>query len=321
MRQRFSVLIAGLAAAVLLLAQGKTWTAPRTPDGNPDLQGTWSTATLTPLERPADLAGKPFFTEQEAAEYEKQFLLQANRDRRDGGADTDVGRAYNEFWFSRGSHLVASRRTSLVVDPPDGKIPPLTAEAQKRQADRAAQTSAHPFDGPEDRPLAERCILWPTAGPPMIPGGYNNNYQIVQAPGYVMILVEMIHDVRIIPTDGRPHLPPGVRQWMGDSRGRWEGDTLVVDTTNFTDKTNFRGASKDLHLTERFTRIGPETILYEFTVDDPAAFTRTWKAEIPMQKTQESILEYACNEGNYAMAGVLGGARAEEKKAPEKAAK
>jgi hypothetical protein len=321
MRQRFSVLIAGLAAAVLLLAQGKTWTAPRTPDGNPDLQGTWSTATLTPLERPADLAGKPFFTEQEAAEYEKQFLLQANRDRRDGGADTDVGRAYNEFWFSRGSHLVASRRTSLVVDPPDGKIPPLTAEAQKRQADRAAQTSAHPFDGPEGRPLAERCILWPTAGPPMIPGGYNNNYQIVQAPGYVMILVEMIHDVRIIPTDGRPHLPPGVRQWMGDSRGRWEGDTLVVDTTNFTDKTNFRGASKDLHLTERFTRIGPETILYEFTVDDPAAFTRTWKAEIPMQKTQESILEYACNEGNYAMAGVLGGARAEEKKAPEKAAK
>jgi hypothetical protein len=321
MRQRFSVLIAGLAAAVLLLAQGKTWTPPRTPDGNPDLQGTWSTATLTPLERPADLAGKQFFTEQEAAEYEKQFLLQANRDRRDGGADTDVGRAYNEFWFSRGSHLVASRRTSLVVDPPDGKIPPLTAEAQKRQADRAAQTSAHSFDGPEDRPLAERCILWPTAGPPMIPGGYNNNYQIVQAPGYVMILVEMIHDVRIIPTDGRPHLAPGVRQWMGDSRGRWEGDTLVVDTTNFTDKTNFRGASKDLHLTERFTRVGPETILYEFTVDDPAAFTRTWKAEIPMQKTQESILEYACNEGNYAMSGVLGGARAEEKKAPEKAAK
>jgi hypothetical protein len=321
MRQRLSVFIVGLATGGLLLAQGKTWTPPRTPDGNPDLQGTWSTATLTPLERPAELAGKQFFTEQEAAEYEKQFLQQANRDRRDGGADTDVGRAYNEFWFSRGSHLVASRRTSLIVDPPDGKIPPLTAEAQKRQADRAAQTAAHAFDGPEYRPLAERCILWPTAGPPMIPGGYNNNYQIVQAPGYVMILVEMIHDVRLIPTDGHPHLPPDVRQWMGDSRGRWEGNTLVVDTTNFTDKTNFRGASKDLHLIERFTRVSPETILYEFTVDDPAAFRKSWKAEIPMQKTQEPILEYACNEGNYAMAGVLGGARAEEKKAAVKAAK
>jgi hypothetical protein len=321
MRQRFSVLIVGLAAGVLLLAQGKTWTPPRTPDGQPDLEGTWSTATLTPLERPAELAGKPFFTEREAAEYEKQFLQQANRDRRDGAADTDVGRAYNEFWFSRGSHLVASRRTSLIVDPPDGKIPTLTAEAQKRQAGRAAQTSVHPFDGPEDRPLAERCILWPTAGPPMIPGGYNNNYQIVQAPGYVMILVEMIHDVRIIPTDGRPHLPPEVRQWMGDSRGGWEGNTLVVDTTNFTGNTNFRGASKDLHLIERFTRVSPETILYEFTVDDPAAFTRSWKAEIPMQMTQEPILEYACNEGNYAMSGVLGGARAEEKMAAEKAPK
>jgi len=319
MRRRFSVLVVGLAAGGLLLAQAKTWTPPRTPDGNPDLQGTWSTATLTPLERPAALGGKQFFTEQEAAEYEKQFLLQANRDRRDGGADTDVGRAYNEFWFSRGSHLVASGRTSLIVDPPDGKIPPLTAEAQKRQADRAAQTAAHAFDGPEYRPLAERCILWPTAGPPMLPGGYNNNYQIVQAPGYVTILVEMIHDVRIIPTDGRPHLPPGVRQWMGDSRGQWEGNTLVVDTTNFTGNTNFRGASKDLHLIERFTRVSPETIVYEFTVDDPAAFTKPWKAEIPMQKTQEPILEYACNEGNYAMTGVLGGARAEEKRAAEKA--
>jgi len=322
MRQRLSVLTVGLAAGGLLLAQGKTWTLPRTPDGHPDLQGTWSTATLTPLERPAELAGKQFFTKQEAAEYEKQFLQQANRDRRDGGADTDVGRAYNEFWFSRGSHLVASGRTSLIVDPADGKIPPLTAEAQKRQAERAAHASAHQFDGPEERPLAERCILWPTGGPPMLPGGYNNNYQIVQAPGYVMILVEMIHDVRMIPTDGRPHLPPEVRQWMGDSRGRWEGNTLVVDTTNFTDKTNFRGASKDLHLIERFTRVSPETILYEFTVDDPAAFTRSWKAEIPMQKTDEPILEYACNEGNYAMSGVLGGARAEEKKATaEKAPK
>jgi hypothetical protein len=309
MRHSFPVFVAGLAAGVLLLSQSKI----------PDLQGTWSTATLTPLERPAELAGKQFFTEKEAAEYEKQFLQQANRDRRDGGADTDVGRAYNEFWFSRGSHLVASRRTSLVVDPPDGKIPPLTAEGQRRLAERAAQTRDHQFDGPENRPLQERCILWPVAGPPMIPGGYNNNYQIFQSPGYVMILVEMIHDVRVIPTDGRPHLPSSVRLWMGDSRGRWEGNTLVVDTTNFTANTNFRGASKDMHLVERFTRTGPDTILYEFTVDDPSAFTKPWKAEIPMQRTHEPILEYACNEGNYAMAGVLGGARAEEKKAGGKA--
>src|SRR5580704_6628072 len=269
MRHSFSTLAVGVAAAVLSLAQTKTWTPPRMLDGHPDLQGTWSTATLTPLERPADLAGKQFFTVQEAAEYEKQFLQQANRDRRDGGADTDVGRAYNEFWFSRGSHLVASRRTSLVVDPPDGKIPPLTAEGQRRLAERAAQARLHQFDGPENRPLQERCILWPVAGPPMLPGGYNNNYQIFQSPGYVMILVEMIHDVRVIPTDGRPHLPSSVRLWMGDSRGRWEGNTLVVDTTNFTANTNFRGASKDMHLVERFTRISPETILYEFTVDDP----------------------------------------------------
>ncbi len=312
MRYRFLMVMAGLTASVSLLGQAKTWTPPRVSDGHPDLQGTWSTATLTPLERPAELAGKQFFTEQEAAAYEKQFLQTANRDRRDGGADTDVSRAYNEFWFSRGNHLVSTRRTSLVVDPPDGKIPPLTAEAQKRQADRAAQTRAHGFDGPEDRPLPERCILWPTAGPPMIPGGYNNNYQIFQSPGYVMILVEMIHDVRIIPTDGRPHLPSNVRQWMGDSRGHWEGNTLVVDTTNFTPYSNFRGASKDMHLVERFTRVGPETIMYEFTVDDPAAFTKPWKAEIPMQQTHEPVLEYACNEGNYAMSGVLGGARAEE---------
>lgn len=314
MRNPFPILVAGLAASVVLLAQSKTWTPPRTPDGRPDLEGTWSTATLTPLERPPELAGKQFFTEKEAAEYEKQFLQQANRDRRDGGADTDVSRAYNEFWFSRGSHLVASRRTSLIVDPPDGKIPPLTAEAQKRQADRAAQARLHQLDGPEDRPLQERCILWPTAGPPMIPGGYNNNYQIFQSPGYVMILVEMIHDVRVIPTDGRPHLPSSVRQWMGDSRGRWEGNTLVVDTTNFTAQTNFRGASQNTHLIERFTRTGPDTIVYQFTIDDPSAFTKSWKAEIPMQRTHEPILEYACNEGNYAMAGVLGGARAEEKK-------
>ncbi|HEY7333554.1 MAG TPA: hypothetical protein VH639_01630 [Bryobacteraceae bacterium] len=308
----------GALAGVSVFAQApsgaKAWTAARTPAGKPDLSGIYSTATLTPLERPADLAGKQFFTEKEVADYEAQFLKTANRDRRDGGADVDVGRAYNEFWYSRGDHIVSTRRTSLIIDPPNGKIPALTPEAQKRQAERAAMTREHGFDAPEYRNLAERCLLWATAGPPMLPGGYNNNYQIVQTADYVMILVEMIHDVRIIPLDGRPHLPSNVREWLGDSRGHWEGDTLVVDTTNFTSKTNFRGADENLHLTERFRRTSPGAVLYQFTVDDPTAFTKPWSAEIPMNRIQGPIVEYACNEGNYGMSGILAGARAQEKK-------
>jgi hypothetical protein len=290
-------------------APKKTWTVPRTPDGKPDLQGTYTTATLTPLERPAELAGKPFFTEQEAVAYETQLLKTTNRDRRDGGADTDVGRAYNEFWFSRGDHIVTSRRTSLITDPPDGKIPALTPSAAKAQTERNAINREHAFDGPEYRNLAERCLLWATAGPPMLPGGYNNNYQIVQGPDYVMILVEMIHDVRIIPTDGRPHLSSNVRLWLGDSRGRWEGDTLVVDTTNFTDKTRFRGSSESLHMIERFRRVDANTILYRATVDDPATFSKQWTLEFPFVATAGPVYEYACHEGNYAMPDILGGAR------------
>jgi len=310
----FSCCILCLSAAAQTSSPSKSWTAPRTPDGRPNLEGIYSTATLTPLERPAELAGKQLFTEKEAAEYESQLLKNANRDRRDGGADVDVGRAYNEFWFSRGDHIVSTRRTSLVVDPPDGKIPALTAAAQAKQAERAAITREHGFDGPEFLRLQERCLLWPTAGPPMLPGGYNNNYQIVQSRDYVMILVEMIHDVRMIPLDGRPHAPSSVRQWLGDSRGHWEGDTLVVDTTNFTDKTNFRGADENLHLTEKFTRTGPNTVLYRFTVEDPTAFSKPWSVEMPMNRVDGPIIEYACNEGNYGMAGILAGARAQEKK-------
>ncbi len=303
----------GILSAAMAGAQSKAWTPPRTADGQPDLQGIWTTATLTPLERPAELGSKQFFTPKEAAEYEAQLKKTNNRDRRDGGADVDVSRAYNEFWYSRGDHIVQTLRTSLIVDPPDGKIPALTPAAQTRQDKRAAMLREHSYDGPEYRNLAERCLLWATAGPPMLPGAYNNNYQIFQTPDYVMILVEMIHDVRIIPLDGRPHLPSRVREWLGDSRGHWEGNTLVVDTTNFTDKTNFRGADENLHLTERFTRTGPGTVMYEFTVDDPSAFTRPWRAEIPMNKAEGPILEYACHEGNYGMTGILSGARAQEK--------
>ena len=300
-------------------AAPKPWVAPRTPDGQPDLQGTWTNGTITPFERPAELAGKEFFTEQEAADYARQLLQRTNADRRDGGAEADVGRAYNDAWYDRGNKVVPTGRTSLVVDPPDGKVPPFTPEGQQKADARAeARRARGPADSWEDRSLWERCI---TRGLPMVPGPYNNNYQIFQSPGYVVILHEMIHDARIIPLDRRPHLAQNIRQWMGDARGHWEGNTLVVDTTNFTSKTNFRGSGETLHLTERFTRAGPNTITYEITVDDPATFTRRWTASIPMTKTDESIYEYACHEGNYAMVGILGGARAEEKAAAEKAAK
>jgi hypothetical protein len=202
-----------------------------------------------------------------------------------------------------------------VIDPPEGRIPALTVDAQKKADARAEARRRSPADGPEDRPLVERCILWPTAGPPMVPSGYNNNYQILQTPGSVVILIEMIHDVRVIPLDGRPHLSQNIRHWMGDSRGHWEGNTLVVDTTNFTGKTNFRGSSENLHLIERFTRVDGDTINYEFTVNDPASFTKSWTAAIPMTKTEGPIFEYACHEGNYGMTNLLNGARAQEKAA------
>jgi len=279
-----------------------------------DLQGLWTNATITPFERSKEFAGKEFLTDKEAAEFESRALQNANRDRRGANAEADVAGAYNDFWFERGTKVVPTRRTSLVVDPPDGKIPSLTPEAQKAAAARAAALKRLPA-GPEDLGLPDRCILWPTAGPPMVPSGYNNNYQILQTPEYVVILVEMIHDVRIIPLDRRPHLKPNIRQWMGDSRGHWEGNTLVVDTTNFTDKTHFRGSDQNLHLVERFTRTGPDTILYEFTVDDPTAFTKSWKGQAPFTRTPGPIYEYACHEGNYGMTNILTGARAQEREA------
>ena len=315
-----SLLVIALLLQALIAAQAPTpaakrWTPPRTADGAPDLQGVWNTSTLTPLERPAEFAGKPFLTEAEVAAFEQRMAVQNNRDRRDSSPQADVGGAYNDFWFERGSRVVPSRRTSLITDPADGRIPPLTPEAQKKAAERAEYRRLHTADSAEDLGLPVRCLLWPTAGPPMLPGGYNNNYQIVQGPGYVMIIVEMIHDARIIPTDGRPHLPKHVRQWMGDSRGRWEGTTLVVETTNFTDKTAFRGSGENLRLIERFTRSGPDEILYQFTVEDPASFTRPWSAELPMRRMDERLYEYACHEGNYGMDGILSGARTDEAKA------
>ena len=295
-------------------AASKKYVAPRTADGRPDLQGIWSNATITPLERPDDVKGKATLTSDEVAAYESAINKRENRDRRDGGAEADVGRAYNEAWYDRGTKVVETRRTSLIVDPPDGKIPALSAEAQKRVAAAAARRTVIP-DGPEDRTLQERCLNWATAGPPMLPSAYNNNYQIVQTRDFIVISNEMVHDVRTIPLDGRPHVPANVRLWLGDSRGHWEGDTLVVDTTNFTDKTAFRGASQNMHLTEKFTRVAADILMYEFTVDDPSAFARPWTAQIPSEKIDGPIFEYACHEGNYGMMGILGGAREAEKKA------
>jgi hypothetical protein len=295
----------------------KVWTLPRTPDGRPDLQGVWTNNSLTPLERPREFEGKPTLTAEEAALYEKKTLEQTNRDRRDGGAEADVGRAYNELFFDRGEKLAkigGSIRTSLIVDPPDGRVPPITPEAQKRAEALRAYARMHPADTARDRSLTERCVFWATAGPPMLPGPYNNLYQIYQTPGYVTIQSEMIHETRIIPVDGRAHLPPTIRKWTGDSIGHWEGDTLVVDTTNFTDKTRFRGSSENLHVIERFTRTGPDSIVYKFTIDDPSAFTKPWSAEVPFSAHPGPVYEYACHEGNYALVDILSGARAEEAK-------
>ena len=314
------ILVASMCAGQGLVAK-KTWTPPRTADGQPDLQGVWTNATITPLERPADLAGKAFFTPGEAAAYEKRVVENANVDRRRSDISTDVGLAYNEAWWDRGTHVVKTLRTSLIVDPADGKLPALTADGERRAAGLAEQRRLHPADGPENRSLAERCILWGTAGPPMMPGPYNDTYQIVQAPGYVAIVVGMIHDVRIIPLDARPHLPSNVRQWLGDSRGHWEGNTLVVETTNFTGKTRFRGASENMRLTERFTRTDPDTILYEYTVNDPATWTKPWAAQVTMAKSDSRVYEYACHEGNYGMTGILSGARAEENNSAKAATK
>jgi hypothetical protein len=307
-------LLLTVAIAGSVFGQAK-WAPPKTADGKPDLSGIWTNVTLTPLERPADLAGKASFTPAEAVAYEKKMVAQNNADRRDGPAQADVSRAYNDAWWDRGTKVVSTLHTSLIIDPPDGKVPPLTPEAQKRLDASRAEARLHPSDGPEDRLLSERCINWPTAGPPMLPSFYNNNYQIYQGPGYVAIDIEMIHDVRVIPTDGRPHLPSNIRQWLGDPRGHWEGNTLIVETTNFTDKTRFRGSTENMRLIEKFTRVDPDTILYEFTVDDPQTFTKPWTAQIPMHRTPGPIYEYACHEGNYAMTGILGGARAAEKDA------
>ncbi len=306
------------------MAQPTAWTAPRTADGVPDLQGMWTNNTITPLERPQRFADKAFLSEAEQAELEREIAAYTvekdlpsdpNRPPPTKG-QIDLEDSYNNFWFDSGTSVAiynGERRTSLVVDPADGRIPAQTEAARAKALLAVEQRSKAPFDGPESRPLAERCLLsfGSSSGPPMLPILYNNHYQIVQSPGYVMILVEMVHDVRIIRIDSEP-LPAVMKPWLGDSIGRWEGDTLVVETRNFNASQSFRNSSENFQVTERFTRAGPGTINYSFTINDPETFTSPWTAEIPMNRTDDRMYEYACHEGNYALPGVLAGARVEE---------
>ncbi len=313
---------------------------PRLPDGRPDLQGVWDYRTLTPLERPEDLADQAFLSDEERAERESAALArdqQSNApievDREPLPVGGDVG-GYNSFWVDQGARIVEDQRTSLIVDPPNGRLPELQpgvemtvlSFAEDLPGERPVRVRAVGIgtDSYEDRGLAERCILGFNSGPPIVPIGYNQNIQIFQTSDYFVILNEMVHDARIVPLDGRAHLPDGVRQWMGDSRGYWDGDTLVVESTNFTDRTaafnpsvaTAIGSGTTLHLTERFSRTGDDTLLYEFTVNDPASFTRPFTAALPM-KTSDGIFEYACHEGNYGLLNILAGARAEEQATQE----
>jgi hypothetical protein len=297
----------------------KAWTPPDTADGRPDLQGIWDYRSATPLERPAQFTGRETMTADEVDAYERRAA-----EREDGRPPDDPRTeqsVHPSWWLDYGKTVVKTRRTSLIVDPPDGKIPPLTADAKRRLAARRAAAQSHgPADSYEDRSLFERCL---TRGVPdgMLPGPYNNNMQLLQTPGYVVIFTEMIHDARIVPMDGRPHGSPDIRKWMGDSRGHWEGDTLVVDTLNFTDKTSFRGSGANLHVIERFTRVDADTLEYQFTVDDPTTWTKLWTVAYPMVKTAGPIYEYGCHEGNYGLKGILAGARNEEQRAEEAARK
>jgi hypothetical protein len=316
------VLIAILSLAPVTIADQHagvskaTWTPSRTPDGQPDLQGYWTNDAYTPVERSPELGEKEFFTEAEAAAYFKK-----RQDQLHGQSKENIH--YDDaIWQGENYLKQANLRTSLINDPRDGRIPPLTPAAEKREAARADARRSGPSDSAQSRSLAERCISWGNVGPPMVPPTYNANLQILQTREYVVLRHEMMHDVRIIPLDGRPHLGNTLQQLAGDSRGRWEGNTLVVDTTNFTDDTNFRGspqttrqdiyASHTLHVVERFTRIDEDTIRYQFTVEDPATWTKPWSGEATIRKVEGPIFEYACHEGNYGLANIIRAARVQE---------
>ena len=321
-----------LAPAILLLgvalgaqqaprSGAPAWTAPRTADGQPDLQGVWANDVITPVQRPEQLKDRPTLTEAEVASlrakvaelftggqdaaFSDSLFIAAISDAKEFRSSDKATGNYNHFWLSERTF---DNRTSLIFDPPDGRIPAFTPDGQKRTDATAARRKEHPADGPEDRGLSERCISF---GVPNLLAGYNSNVQIFQSRDYVVVVHENIHDARLIPLDGRPHVSSSISSWRGDSRGRWEGDTLVVETANFV-KHAYQGATEQLRLTERFTRSAEDTLQYEFTVEDPQTWTRPWSGMIPYQKRDARIYEYACHEGNYGMEGILSGHRAQE---------
>ena len=317
-RIRVTAGIAGVAVALIAApaaAQSES-TVQRTPHGDPDISGIFTFRTITPLERPAALADRTNLTAEEAAAFEASERTRLNRDlfdpetgapnagyqpRAEGGV-----LSYNEFWYERGVELTADKRTSLIVDPPDGRLPWREESRRARAVNRLNLRNGF-ADHYTDRSLSDRCILGFNSGPPMTSGAYNNNVLILQIPGYVVIQNEMVHNARFIPLDGRPH--GAIRQWVGDSRGHWEGDTLVVETTNFLRETAARGSSRDSQLVERFRRVDPDTVVYEFTFEDTNHFTRPWTAVMPMRRTDGPLFEYACHEGNIGMHGIMAGAR------------
>ena len=306
-------------------ARDAGWTAPRTPDGQPDLQGIWTNNSATPMQRPEILGDKATLTAEELAQL--QQTITEFRDAEQAGdllgdrlfqqalgnatyQDFDVVTGnYNAFWLVERE---LDNRTSLIVDPPNGRFPPLTPAAQARAAERRAYAAAHPSDGPEDRTLGDRCLHF---GAPRMGAGYNSYFQILQTPDHVAILQEMGHEARLIPLDGRPHVDAGIRLWNGNARARWEGETLVIETANFSPQARYQQASRNLRMVERYTRIAPDTIRHEITLDDPTTWTRPWTVMILLKQTQDPLFEYACHEGNYAMPGILAGARAEEAEA------
>ena len=310
----------GSAIALLLvstLTAQTTYKVPRLPDGHPDFQGFWNNTTYTPLERPKGI-DRDFFTKEEVVEQMKRAASEES-EQTTPGTIADVHYDFTQFGLDKSqAPLALNLRTSLIVDPVDGRLPPMTEEGKRVNAARAeARKRAGPItDAAQNQSFMVRCILMDRNGPPMLAGAYNNNYQIVQSANTVMILVEMLHSPRIIPLDARPQLPQQVRQLEGSSRGRWDGDTLVIETTNFTDMFMFaaQGASADMKLTERFTRTSDDTLTYRFTVDDPKVWTRPWTAEVPWKKGIGPIFEHACHEGNYSLTNLLRGAREDEKR-------
>ena len=330
MRHRVLASVSVVAMVVVVVSlsavPAAAQTAPRTAWGQPDLRGIWDFRTITPLERPEELAEKEFLTEEEAANLEQEVVDRntdlANRPALRTAVTESVDRGeegapgfYNNFWLDRGTNTVGTRRTSLVVDPPNGRIPALTDSGQRMADARREYRQEHPADSWVDRSAYDRCILGFNAGPPITPGGYNQNLQLFQTPDHVVLVTEMVHTARVVPLDGRPALSDDIRQWSGDSRGHWEGETLVVETSNFSDQRRWRGTTENMTLVERFTRIDADTLEYEFTVRDPQTWTSSWTASIPMRRSDVPMYEYACHEGNYSMDGILAGQRAQDKAA------